>query len=270
MSTYAIGDIHGCFDPLQHLLDLIKFDPAQDTLWFTGDLCNGGPKPAETMRFIRDLKDNAICILGNHDIGLLAIVAGAIDAPHDRGVGFTPILTAPDRDELLEWMRRLPLTHYDPKFNALLVHAGLLPIWSVAKAQTLAREVEVVLRGTNPNLLYSAFGNYPNEWDEDLQGIDRLRFIANALTRMRFCNAQGALELDTKGESANAPAGYAPWFNFQNPNAANVNVIFGHWSALRGVTGVATAHAIDYGCVWGGSLAALRLDDWRIFSVPAG
>lgn len=270
MATYAIGDIHGCFEQLQRLLDHIKYNSQHDTLWFTGDLVNGGPQPTETLRFIKDLGDKAVCVLGNHDLTLLAVASGKLAALNDRAIGYDAVFAAADRDTLLDWLRTLPLTHYDAEFNALLVHAGVLPTWDLTKIQQLSREVETLLRSTDIEKFYAVMhGDLPDTWSDTLTGIDRVRFIINTLTRMRFCNAAGSLALKSKGEAAKAPDGYAPWFTLINPSMQNTKIIFGHWAALLGETGVPNAFAIDTGCVWGNSLTALRLNDWRRFSIPA-
>lgn len=173
MSTYAIGDIHGCYEQLLQLLNVINYNPQQDTLWFTGDLVNGGPQPAETVRFIKNLPSSTVCVLGNHDLSLLAVAANKIKDFRDRKIGLTQILNAEDRDELLEWLRHRPLTHYSAEFNTLLVHAGVLPIWDLAKVQELAREVETILRSSNPETLYEHFlGEEPAVWGDSLTGRD--------------------------------------------------------------------------------------------------
>lgn len=270
MATYAIGDIHGCHDQLQRLLDKIQFKPEQDTLWFTGDLINGGPKPAETLRFIKSLGSGAITVLGNHDLVLLGVATGKLNAPHDRSVGFEPVLAAPDREELLYWLQTRPLVHYDEKFNALLVHAGVLPQWDLATVQALAREVEQVLRSPDATNFYSQmYGDLPDTWSNNLTGEARIRFIINCCTRMRFCDTHGKLNLTAKGDLNSAPADYLPWFKVKDRKAAMVNIIFGHWAAILGETNVKHVHAIDTGCMWGHSLTALRLDDWQRFSVAA-
>lgn len=266
MATYAIGDIHGCFAQLQELLAKIKFDPNSDTLWFTGDLINGGPQPAEVLRFIKDLGNKHVCVLGNHDLVLLAMAAGKITPMNDRVIGFEPVFAAPDYPELLEWLRMRPFVHYDAKFNALLVHAGVLPSWDLHQIQNYARELEMVLHGSDYLALYNnIFGDEPDTWDESLTGWPRLRFLANCFVRMRFCTANGKLELSSKGNSSDAPHGYTPWFTFARKD--NLRIIFGHWSALLGKTNVANAIAMDTGCVWGNYLSALCLENNELFSV---
>lgn len=268
MATYAIGDIHGCYDQLQQLLSYIKFDPLQDTLWFTGDLVNGGPHPAETIRFIKDLGERAICVLGNHDIALLAIAAGAFEAPKDRNIGYEPILEAPDCAELIDWLRLQRIAHYDPKFNALLVHAGILPTWDLETVQRLSREVENTLRSKNIESEFDQiFGDINVPWHDKLIGYDRIKYLVNCFTRLRFCTQDGMLDYNSKSGIGSQPAGYLPWFAAPHRLTKDVNIIFGHWSTLNGNTGIPNVYAIDTGCVWGQSLTAIRLDDWTTFSV---
>ncbi len=270
MATYAIGDIHGCYAQLQGLLDKIKFDPTQDILWFTGDLINGGPQPAETIRFIQSLGTQHVCVLGNHDVVLLGVAAGKIPAPRDRKIGMEPVLMAPDRDELIAWLRQRPMVHFDVERNVLLVHAGVLPQWTLPQIQNYAHEIETLLRKqTDDRFVTEMFGNEPAIWNEQLTGMPRIRFLLNCFTRMRFCTADGKLDLTTKGEIDNAPSGYQPWFKFNRPHTEDIKIIFGHWAALLGNTGVANAINIDTGCVWGHELTAVCLDDWRYFQVKS-
>jgi len=269
MATYVIGDIHGCLDQLQDLLNKIHYNQQQDTLWFTGDLVNGGPKSLETLRFIKDLPTSTICVLGNHDLTLLGVAAGKIIHPQDRKFGLESILTASDRDALLEWLRWRPLAHYDATFNALLVHAGVIPQWDIVEIQQHSHEMEAVLRSDLADHFFAnMFGNTPDEWDPKLSGSDRYRFIHNCFTRIRFCDPQGKIELDSKGDINSAPPGFYPWYTIANRKTADINIIFGHWAALLGNANVANIYAIDTGCVWGHELTALRLDDWQKFSVP--
>lgn len=269
MATYAIGDLHGCYDQLQKLLSHIQFNPNTDTLWFTGDLINGGPKPTEILRFIKSLGDKHITVLGNHDLVLLGVAAGKLPLPQDRAIGFEPVLNANDKDELLAWLQTRPLVHFDPNFNALLVHAGVHPQWDIQTIQQLAREVEAILHSSEANNLYGAmYGDYPTNWDPELTGWDRYRYIINCFTRIRFCDQNGNLDFITKGNTLSAPPDYMPWYNVPQRKMDQTKIIFGHWSSLLGNTGVDTALAIDTGCVWGHHLTALRLDDWQLFSVP--
>lgn len=261
MATYAIGDLQGCLDPLLALLREIRFDPHEDRLWFTGDLVNRGPQSLETLRFVRSLGERAITVLGNHDLHLLALAAGCGRPRADDTLD--GILNAEDRDELLEWLRRRPMLHAEGEY--VLVHAGLLPQWSVRQARELAAEVEARLRAPDyGDFLAKLWGNQPDRWDDALQGIDRWRVIVNAMTRMRFCSAQGVMEFQTKGEVRAAPPGYMPWFDVPGRASADATVVFGHWSAL-GWYERPNLLGLDSGCVWGGRLTAVRLEDRRVF-----
>ena len=229
MATYAIGDIQGCFDELQRLLVAIGFKRKSDRLWFVGDLVNRGPQSLETLRFVKDLGDTAVTVLGNHDLHLLMLAAGFAKPHNDDTLG--AILGAPDCDSLLDWLRCLPLLHFQGKH--LLVHAGLLPQWSVAQAQSAASEVEQALRGpAYRNFLSKLYGSKPDHWSDDLKGNDRLRVIVNAMTRLRFCSPKGVMEFQTKGETSKAPRGYLPWFEAPGRRSAGATIICGHWSAV--------------------------------------
>ena len=261
MATYAIGDVQGCYDPLRRLLDSFRFDPDQDTLWFVGDLVNRGPQSLETLRFVRSLGNRAVSVLGNHDLALLVIAAG-YSKPH-RGDTVDAILAAPDRDELLDWLRHQNMLHAGNGYA--MVHAGLLPQWSIEHALALAREVEAVLRGPDyAALLRHLYGNKPDRWNESLTGYDRLRVIVNAMTRLRLCDADGRMEFSHKTGLEGAPAGFLPWFEVPGRASADTPVVFGHWAAL-GLVLQSNVTAIDTGCVWGRALTALRLDDRRLF-----
>ena len=260
MATYAIGDVQGCYDQLRRLLDNLAFDPARDELWFVGDLVNRGPKSREALRFIMSLGDRAVSLLGNHDLALL-VVAEGFRKPH-RTDTCGDILSAPDRDELLDWLRQQKLFHTGRGYA--MVHAGLLPQWSVAKAATLAREVETVLQGPDyRELLENMYGNEPARWSDDLAGFDRLRVIVNAMTRLRVVTGDGHMEFSHKLGLDNLPAGFMPWFDAPNRLSADTTVIFGHWAAL-GLIERPDLIALDSGCVWGRTLSALRLEDRQI------
>ena len=264
MATYAIGDVQGCVGALQQLLDTCGFDRSRDRLWFVGDLVNRGPDSLATLRIVRDFGDRAVTVLGNHDFHLLAVAAGK--AKKHRGDTLDQILAAPDRDELLTWLRQQPMLHVEGDWA--MVHAGLLPQWSVATAQRLAREVETALRGAGwPDFLATLYGDAPDSWSEDLRGADRLRVIVNAMARMRFCSAEGVIELHTKGETAQAPSGFFPWFDAPGRASRDYMLVCGHWSTL-GLKLRPDLIALDSGCVWGGSLSAMRLDDRALFQVP--
>jgi bis(5'-nucleosyl)-tetraphosphatase (symmetrical) len=258
MAVYAIGDIQGCFDELQALLDRIGFNPGADRLWFAGDLVNRGPKSLETLRFISGLGDVAVSVLGNHDLHLLAAAHGhPID--HDDHT-LDAILVAPDRDELIDWLRHQPLLHHDGQLGFTMLHAGLPPQWDLELASSCAREVEAVLQGDRTaDFIDHMYGNKPKRWSEDLAGWDRLRFIVNCLTRMRFCNRDGKLEFKCKGAPGRQRKGYYPWFDIPWRASRDMNIVFGHWSTLR-TCDAPGIYPIDTACLWGGSLTALRID----------
>jgi bis(5'-nucleosyl)-tetraphosphatase (symmetrical) len=267
VSTYAIGDIQGCFEPFMALLERIAFDPERDRLWLAGDLVNRGPASLETLRYVKALGDRAVTVLGNHDLYLLMVASGTVAK---RGAGDTiePILAAPDRDELLAWLRHQPLLHVDGRHA--LVHAGLLPGWSVSKALALAAEAEAALAGlVGDEFLHHMWGGHPTAWRDDLGGWDRLRVVINAMTRMRFCSPAGEMELHTKGEAAAAPPGYLPWFEVPGRASADHTIVCGHWSAL-GLQVEPNLLALDSGCLWGRELSAVRLEDRAVFQVHCG
>ncbi len=265
MPTYAIGDIQGCFDELCRLLDTLRFDPARDQLWFCGDLVNRGPQSVETLRFVKELGAAAVVVLGNHDLHLLAVAHYADRLrPADN---FMDVLEAYDRYSLFEWLRAQPLLHHDDDLGYTLVHAGLPPQWDLAQAQACAREVEAALQGPHMTTFFEhMYGNGPACWRDDLSGWKRLRFITNCLTRVRYCDAQGNLALKLKDAPGRQPAPYLPWFEVPGRKSTDLNIIFGHWSTLgrHAQPGVV---CLDSGCVWGGQLTALRLDDGHWFSV---
>lgn len=260
MAVYAIGDIQGCFDPLRRLLDRLAFDPQSDHLWFTGDLVNRGPHSLEALRFVRSLGRGARTVLGNHDLHLLAVWHGAADLKH--GDSLRPIIDAPDGAELLEWLCQQPLLHEeDAAPGYALVHAGLPPDWDMATARACAREVESCLReGDRQAYFDNLYGDEPSRWHPELDGWDRLRYITNALTRMRFCDVDGRLLLDYKGSPEAAPPGHLPWFEVPGRRDGGTRLVCGHWSTL-GLRRGDGFIAIDTGCLWGGELTAVRLDD---------
>ena len=264
MATLAIGDIQGCYDSFRQLLEVCAFDPARDRLWLVGDLVNRGPRSLETLRYVRDLGPAAVTVLGNHDLYLLMVAFGGA---RKRGKDDTiqPILDAPDGQDLLHWLRRQPLCHTEGNF--CMVHAGLLPQWTAAQARELASEVETLLQGPNfVDLLNKMWGSEPAAWSDDLRGWDRLRVVVNAMTRMRFCTPQGEMEFRIKGELANAPAGHLPWFDVPGRRSAETVLVTGHWSAL-GLKVTPNLLALDSGCLWGGHLTAVRLEDRQVFQV---
>jgi len=261
---YAIGDIQGCYDSLQRLLAACAFDPATDRLWLVGDLVNRGPKSLETLRLIKSLGESAITVLGNHDLYLLMVAEGGAKF---RGKDDTldDVLNAPDREELLDWLRHQSLCHVEGDY--CLVHAGLLPQWTAKRARELAREVEARLQGKDyREFVGNLWGSEPDAWSDDLKGWGRLRTIVNAMTRMRFCTRKGVMEFKAKGKLTNAPVGYLPWFDVPGRRSAGSTLITGHWSAL-GLRITPNHLSLDSGCLWGGHLTAVRLDDRRIFQV---
>jgi bis(5'-nucleosyl)-tetraphosphatase (symmetrical) len=268
MATYAIGDIQGCYREFRLLLEKTRFDPANDRLWLVGDLVNRGPQSLDVLRFVRELDHAAITVLGNHDLHLLMLAEGCSKPGSDDTL--EAILTAPDRDELLDWLRHQPLLHAEKEY--VMVHAGLLPQWSAAKAARLAGEVEHALRAAKPayrRFLEHLWGSEPATWDDSLEGWKRLRVIVNAMTRMRFCTPAGSMEFRSKGEVNHAPSGHLPWFEVAGRKSADHVLVTGHWSAL-GLKITPTLLALDSGCLWGGTLSAVRLEDRAVFQVDSG
>ncbi|MDM8558798.1 symmetrical bis(5'-nucleosyl)-tetraphosphatase [Candidatus Parabeggiatoa sp. HSG14] len=270
MSTYAIGDIQGCYTELQHLLELIHFNPQQDVLWCTGDLVNRGPNSLEVLRFFKELKERAIVVLGNHDMHLLVIAYSHIEYLKPRDT-LIPILEAPDREELLAWLRCRPFLHHDADLGFTLIHAGLPPQWDLLQARQRAAEIEETLRGSQyQKYLTHLYGNEPKKWSNKLTGWNRLRFITNCFTRLRYCNAKGHLDMKKKGipelqKKQNSEA--QPWFLLSNRASRDMKIIFGHWSTL-GYYANNGVYALDTGCLWGGALTALRLEDKQVFTLP--
>jgi bis(5'-nucleosyl)-tetraphosphatase (symmetrical) len=266
MATYAIGDLQGCFIAFRRLLDIIHFDPAHDRLWLVGDIVNRGPDSLSLLRYIKQAGDCMVMVLGNHDLHLLMVAAGMAEShPNDT---LQSILAAPDREELLDWLRQQKLLHVENSF--VMVHAGLLPAWSVAQAQQLAGEVETALRhGNGRELLAHMYGNEPNYWQENWSGYARLRVIINAMTRMRACTVDGYMNFALKGEPQSLPAGYIPWFDHPLRTSRDHIVICGHWSAL-GLHITDNLIALDTGCVWGRQLTAIRLEDRKVLQFSCG
>ncbi len=263
MAVYAIGDLQGCYDPFRQLLDELAFEPASDTLWLTGDLVNRGPKSLKTLRFVKSL-GNAVCtVLGNHDLHLLALAAGN-NNNKQRLESLGNILKAPDRDELLDWLRRRPLAHYDESLDTLMVHAGVHPDWSVPQTLAYATEVETCLQAADYALfLAKMYGNTPSTWSKKLRGYSRLRFIVNCLTRMRMLTAKGRLNFSHSGPPFYGPRKLLAWFDFEGPATAATRVVFGHWSSL-GLIVLPKLISLDTGCVWGRQLTAVRLDKKKL------
>jgi len=260
MAVYAIGDIQGCDDEFGQLLDAIDFSASRDTLWLVGDLVNRGPRSLAVLRRVKALGDAVITVLGNHDLHLLAVALSPYEALKPKDT-LQQILAAPDRDELLHWLRHRPMLHHDAKLGYTLIHAGLPPQWDLQTAQACARELEETLRDDQRcrDLFAHMYGDQPDRWSDDLRGTDRLRFITNCLTRMRFCRADGRLELKFKGSMQDASSGVMPWFKAPGRRSRDLRIVCGHWSAL-GYYDADGVLAIDTGCVWGEKLCAVRLD----------
>lgn len=259
MATYAIGDVQGCFDELRHLLRKTSFAEG-DRLWFLGDLVNRGPKSLEVLRLVRDLGERAVSVLGNHDLHLVAQFEG-IERPRKDDT-FRDVLEAPDAAEMVGWLRRRPMMHAGADYA--MVHAGILPQWTIDKAVSLGKEVEHALQAANyREFLEHMYGAKPDRWDDALEGWDRLRVIVNAMTRMRFCDRQGRMDLQGKGIE---PAkGYQRWY--QTRQEEKRTLLFGHWSQL-GLVREPAVVGLDSGCVWGGALSAFRLEDRTLYQVP--
>lgn len=265
MAIYAIGDVQGCYSELCRLLDKIGFDPAADRLWFCGDLVNRGPESLQTLRFVKSLGKSALSVLGNHDLHLLALHHGIKKIRIDSGL--QQILRSPDRDELMHWLQGQPLLHYSRKHRAVVVHAGIHPEWGLSRARKLAGEVESMLKGDDATPFFGKmYGNKPRRWSPELDGIKRLRFITNVFTRMRYLDAEGRLDFTVnRSPRRYLRRGLTPWFLADTRLRDDLRVIFGHWSTLPvGLYG--RCFALDGGCVWGGHLVALRVDndaeDW--------
>lgn len=263
MSTYVVGDLQGCLQPLLSVLEQVNFDRNRDTLWCTGDLINRGPESLATLRFIYQLGSACVTVLGNHDLHLLAVAFA--QAPQKKSDTLQEIIDAPDALELLHWLRHQPLIHHQHHFT--LVHAGLAPQWTIQQALTYANEVESCLQSNDfIPFLQQMYGNTPAQWHDELTGIERLRCIVNYCTRMRFCYPDGSLDLGNKKAPKDANQNTQAWFTLPNRVNANDNILFGHWASLACNT-LNTSHIfpLDSGCVWGESLTLFRLDDQQFF-----
>lgn len=256
MTTYAIGDIQGCYDEFRRLLDLIKFQPGQDQLWLAGDLVNRGPKSLETLRFIKSLGDSAISVLGNHDMHLIATVVSL--GKSGKKDTLAPVLRASDCDELIDWLRHQPLFYTDQKF--CMLHAGLPPQWDFAQTLHMARLVEQAMQSADHKRFFrTMYGNKPNLWQDDLPKTEQLRFAVNCFTRLRYCTAEGMLDFSQKGPPGSQPEHLLPWYAVPGRKTAELKIIFGHWSTL-GLYASHNCYSIDTGCLWGGQLTALALE----------
>ena len=271
MAIYAVGDIQGCYEPLRLALDKVNFDPARDALWSVGDLINRGPQSLDTLRFLKALGPAFTGVLGNHDLHFLAAWSGA--QKEGKFQTLRELLQAPDCTELAEWLRTLPLVHRagvatdTGVTDFLMVHAGLLPGWSFAQAISYSHEIEHALRGANfVAYLKQMYGDQPDTFSDKLTGTERLRVLTNVLTRIRFCTADGKLDMKNKEDAASAPPGYRPWFEFQTLQP-HQKILFGHWAMLDGKTGRSDIVGLDTGCVWGRNMTLLRLDDGEKFCV---
>ena len=270
MATYAIGDIQGCFSELKALIEKLAFDPTCDYLWFVGDLVNRGPASLDVLRYVKSLGERAITVLGNHDLHLLACRYSSTRKPKPLDT-LDEVLAADDCDELLNWLRFRPLIHTDPGLRFTLVHAGLPREWLLADALRYAREAETALRGKQfKTFLRDMYGNGPSLWRPDLAGAQRLRFITNSLTRIRYCTVDGSLDMKAKGALGTHVSALIPWFMLPDRKHRNERIIFGHWSTLHLAAAAAekyNVYPLDTGAVWGGELTAMRLEDQTHFSV---
>lgn len=261
MATYVIGDVQGCYTALQQLLLQCHFQSTTDHLWFCGDLINRGPESLAVLRFVKSLGNRAITVLGNHDLGLLVAKRNpnTITSP-----AYHEILAAPDAQELCDWLQQCPLLHHDPAYHAVLTHAGIWPFWDIHQAKMYASEVESTLKSPDADsFLAVLWGDTPTEWNSVLTGWDRLRFIVNAFTRMRYCKPDGSLLFDTNDDNQ------IPWFSIPNRKSPSEKILFGHWAALRGMCPIPNIIALDTGYIWGGALTAYRLEDGQYFRLPA-
>lgn len=268
MSTYLIGDVHGCYDELVALLQQVAFSPCEDELWLTGDLVARGPGSLDVLRYVRSLGDCVRLVLGNHDLHLLAVYAGiSRNKPKDR---LNPLLEAEDADELINWLRRQPLLQVDEEKKLVMAHAGITPQWDIHTAQACAREVEAVLSSDSyPLFLDAMYGDMPNHWTPTLTGLSKLRFSTNALTRMRFCFPNGQLDMIAKEAPGSAPPPLKPWFTIAGPVAEDYTIVFGHWASLEGKGTPEGIIGLDTGCCWGGNLTLLRWEDMTYFTQPS-
>lgn len=274
MAVYAIGDIQGCFDELLRLLDAIKFNPKKDQVWLAGDLVNRGPNSADVLRFAKKHSGSIKVVLGNHDLHLLANAAG-VNQHHHRMDTMESVLEADDRDELITWLRHQSLFHHDAQLAFSMVHAGLPPQWSIKKCRKRAKEVETVLQSDDWHKFFKhMYGNTPSSWSKELEGWDRLRYITNCFTRLRYCHEDGQLALSFKGAPSNKPKGELPWFDMPNRKSQDDRIVFGHWSTL-GTGRYGNVFSLDSGVVWGEQLTAIRIDKypykWFVIDAdPAG
>jgi bis(5'-nucleosyl)-tetraphosphatase (symmetrical) len=270
LACYAIGDVQGCYEPLSELLRKIQFQAGTDHLWFAGDLVNRGPDSLAVLRFIKNLGSHASTVLGNHDLHCIAVASGVRNLSF--GDTLQPILDAPDCSELIEWLCQQPVLHEAPQYPYIMVHAGIPPGWDLNTARNCARELESVLRGPKRlKFLRKMYGNKPKLWQHQLTGMKRLRYITNAFTRLRYCYADGRLDFAEKRPPGKQDPKLIPWYQVETRETQGIPIIFGHWASLQAEQALDPSHDvmhIDTGCVWGGPLTALRLEDQALFSVP--
>lgn len=268
MATYLVGDLQGCYDELQLLLDKVQFNPNQDTLYLVGDLVARGDKSLECLRFIKSLGQAAQTVLGNHDLHLISTALGIKKVkPRDR---VDSLFTAPDFEELIHWLRHQPLLIHNETQHFLLTHAGISPDWDLTTAKSCAKEIEDVLQhGDYYQLIQEMYANQPDKWSADLQGLARIRYSINAFTRMRFCYFDHRLDFDCKAPVESAPDELVPWFRLGNPLFKEENIIFGHWASLVDTPTPSNIYALDTGCVWGNRMTMLRWEDKQYFTQPA-
>lgn len=265
MSQYVIGDVQGCFDELQQLLEQIQFNPENDRLLFAGDLVNRGPKSLDVLRFVKSLGDSADTVLGNHDMHLLAVAHKNFS--HASGKSLDPVLKAGDRIDLIEWLRHRPMLIHVAELQSTVIHAGLPPQWTLEEAKKHASELEIRLQSNKADRYFKEmYGNKPLKWRSDLKGMKRLRFITNCFTRLRYCNSKGKLALNEKGSPSGTRERIMPWFDVPGRKTANERILFGHWSTL-GLLSRNNATCLDTGCLWGGTLTAMRLEDSEVFQL---
>lgn len=266
-ADYVIGDVQGCYEPLQRLLEAIDFNEHTDRLWFVGDLVNRGPDSLAVLRFIQQLPLKPWITLGNHDLHLLGRIFTKT-TPASADDTLDAILNAPDVEDIGHWLRHQALLHHDESLNVVICHAGIAPLWNLQEAKTYAHELETILQGPHwIDFLTHMYGNQPHRWSPQLTGYERLRVICNYFTRMRFCDADGGLMFHHKGRIDDAPTQLFPWFNLPQRQPIETDIVFGHWAALMGFSPHPTIHSIDTGCLWGGTLTSLRLQDRQRFSV---
>ena len=265
MSTYAIGDIQGCYKDLRNTLDSVNFNPSKDTLWLTGDLVARGPKSLKTLRYLFSIRDSIITVLGNHDLHLLALAHTTKRKNlHQISKDIRPILKADDRIDLLEWLLHQPIAYYDSRLNTFMSHAGVYPQWSLKKAYKYAFELEEVLQDESQRLQYfnNMYGNYPNFWSKQLDGHERLRFITNAFTRMRYVTKRCRINLKNKSKLKDKPKTFIPWFRYPKRKLLDSRIIFGHWAAL-GYHQEDNVLCLDSGCVWGNELTIVKIKPYK-------